>query len=363
MTSVPGGLGDHAALAYQSAHDAAKAAETAQGHADLAAGHAKKAEEYATEAADHAVRAQQAADRASASARSAKASAEAARKAEADAAGSARKARNAAISAEASYGAAQGYAASAFQAAEQARQSAINAGQSATDAYAKYRSTLDRYQTERYREEQKALQEQRKSEHEEAIQQDADAGGSSSLYALIMGIVGSEPPPGMSLKDFIHLRLDILGLIPGIGEPFDAVNCIAYAVEYGLNKYGIGDKDAWKDAALSCASMIPGLGYAAAPAKAARWVNKYGDKVGGVFETLGNLLKRNPCSPKHSFPAGTRVLMADGSAQPIELVTAGDQVLAADPVSGVTSPRRVLATIYTPDDQDFTGITLRGEKV
>ncbi|MEU5372653.1 polymorphic toxin-type HINT domain-containing protein, partial [Streptomyces sp. NPDC005951] len=351
-----------AARAYQSAHDAGESAEKAQGHADLAEGHAKKATEYANEATDHANRAKQAANRANESARSATASAEKARKAEADAAMSARRASNAATSAEASYGAAQGYAASAFQAAEQARQSALNAGQSAADAHAKYRSTVERYQTERYKAEQKALQDQRYAENEAVLRQNADAGGSSGLLSLVLGISGNDVPPGMSLKDFIHLRLDILGLIPGLGEPADAVNCIAYGVESGLSKYGIGEKDAWKDALLSCASMAPVLGWAVAPLKATRWVEKYGGKAGEVFEAIGNLLKRNPCSPKHSFPAGTRVLMADGSTRAIEQVRVDDLVHSTDPLSGRSGARAVAATIYTPDDRNFTSIAISGSQ-
>ncbi|WP_329402847.1 hypothetical protein OG523_01240 [Streptomyces virginiae] len=35
------------------------------------------------------------------------------------------------------------------------------------------------------------------------------------------------------------------------------------------------------------------------------------------------------------------------------------QGLEADPTSGTTGPRRFEATIYTPDDRDFTSITLR----
>ncbi|MFH9655602.1 polymorphic toxin-type HINT domain-containing protein [Streptomyces anulatus] len=162
----------------------------------------------------------------------------------------------------------------------------------------------------------------------------------------------------MSLKDFIHLRLDILGLIPGLGEPADGINCIAYGVESGLSKYGIGEKDAWKDALLSCASMAPVLGWAAAPLKATRWSEKYGGKAGKVFEAIGNLLKKSPCRPKNSFPAGTRVLMADGSHLPIERVRIDDLVHSADPLTGGSGPRRVTATIYTPDDRDFTDITL-----
>ncbi|MFD3571567.1 polymorphic toxin-type HINT domain-containing protein [Streptomyces sp. NPDC058667] len=350
-----------AALAHKSAYHAAEAAENAQGHSDLAAGHAQTATTYAEQAAGHAYRAQQAATRASISAKSAASSATAARKAEAQASSSARKARNAAISAEASYGAAQGYAASAFQAAEQARQSALNAGQSATEAYAKYRSTVVRYQTERYTAEQQALLDQRMADYDSAMQQEAEAGGQSDLNNLILALVHNQVPPGMSLKEYIHLKLDILGLFPVVGEPADAVNCIAYAVESNLaNNYGIGDKDAAKDAVLSCAAMLPVAGWLAAGAKGVRWADKFGTHVDEVFESIGNFFKKNPCNPKHSFPAGTRVLMADGTKRPIELVRIGDWVQAADPTAGTTSPRRVLDTIYTPDDRNFTGITLRG---
>ncbi|MFD5343302.1 polymorphic toxin-type HINT domain-containing protein [Streptomyces anulatus] len=348
-----------AARAYQSAHDAAESAEKAQGHADLAAGHAKKATEYATEAEGHADRAKKAANRANDSARSASASAETARKAEADAAASARTASNAAISAEASYGAAQGYAASAFQAAEQARQSALNAGQSAADAHAKYRSTVERYQTERYKAEEKALQLQRRAEHEAALRQDAEAGGYASLLARFKTFLG-DLPSGMSIKDSLHLVLDILGLIPGFGEVADAINCVAYAGEWGLSYLGIGERDAWKDAALSCVSIVPLAGYIAVPFKVGRWTGKYGGKVDEVFEAIGNFFKKTPCKPKHSFSAGTRVLMADGSSLPIERVSAGDVVYASDPLSGNSGPRRVTATIYTPDDREFTDIKLRG---
>ncbi|MCX4962403.1 polymorphic toxin-type HINT domain-containing protein [Streptomyces virginiae] len=60
----------------------------------------------------------------------------------------------------------------------------------------------------------------------------------------------------------------------------------------------------------------------------------------------------------NSFPAGTPVLMGDGATRPIEQIKVGDTVLAADPETGAGGPRRVDGTIYTPDDSDFTGITV-----
>lgn len=60
----------------------------------------------------------------------------------------------------------------------------------------------------------------------------------------------------------------------------------------------------------------------------------------------------------HSFPAGTLVLMADGTRRPIEQIRIGDSVTATDPVSDETGPRTVTRTIHTPDDRNFTGLTL-----
>ncbi|MFI5867849.1 polymorphic toxin-type HINT domain-containing protein [Streptomyces sp. NPDC051546] len=80
--------------------------------------------------------------------------------------------------------------------------------------------------------------------------------------------------------------------------------------------------------------------------------------IEGVLES-NKFAKLLPCNPVgDSFPAGTPVVMADGSSRPIEDVRIGDMVLSTDPETGVTGPRKVLNTIYTPDDRDFTDITL-----
>ncbi|MER6194922.1 polymorphic toxin-type HINT domain-containing protein [Streptomyces cyaneofuscatus] len=51
------------------------------------------------------------------------------------------------------------------------------------------------------------------------------------------------------------------------------------------------------------------------------------------------------CPGKHSFIAGTRVLMADGTTKPIEQVKKGDKVLATNPESGKTRTETVTAEI------------------
>ncbi|MGX1880968.1 polymorphic toxin-type HINT domain-containing protein [Streptomyces sp. NPDC055287] len=65
------------------------------------------------------------------------------------------------------------------------------------------------------------------------------------------------------------------------------------------------------------------------------------------------------CAAAHSFLPGTPVLLADGTRIPIETVRVGDRVTVTDPVSGVTTTRRVTNTITTYDDKDFTRLTVR----
>ena len=65
------------------------------------------------------------------------------------------------------------------------------------------------------------------------------------------------------------------------------------------------------------------------------------------------------CDPTHSFVAGTRVLMADGSAKPIEQVRVGDLVRNAAPGGGLEQ-HRVERTFVTETDTEFTDLTVSG---
>ncbi|MGW8573669.1 toxin C-terminal domain-containing protein [Streptomyces niveus] len=62
--------------------------------------------------------------------------------------------------------------------------------------------------------------------------------------------------------------------------------------------------------------------------------------------------------PVHSFPPGTKVLLADGSTKNIEDVEEGDKVVASDPDTGETESKEVIETILTEDDKDFTELTV-----
>ncbi|MCM2417703.1 polymorphic toxin-type HINT domain-containing protein [Streptomyces sp. RKAG293] len=70
----------------------------------------------------------------------------------------------------------------------------------------------------------------------------------------------------------------------------------------------------------------------------------------------GNGAKSPPCS----FPAGTLVLLADGTTKAIDQMAVGDEVQSADPETTESGPQPVDATIATPDDINFTTLTVAG---
>ncbi|MEV6654862.1 polymorphic toxin-type HINT domain-containing protein [Streptomyces sp. NPDC051219] len=58
------------------------------------------------------------------------------------------------------------------------------------------------------------------------------------------------------------------------------------------------------------------------------------------------------------FLAGTDVLMADGTTKDIEKIELGDQVVATDPETGESGPRKVTALIITEDDKHFNKLSI-----
>ncbi|PWE08635.1 hypothetical protein DD630_18515 [Streptomyces sp. BSE7F] len=79
--------------------------------------------------------------------------------------------------------------------------------------------------------------------------------------------------------------------------------------------------------------------------------------LGGMLGAgLGSKVGR--CAVPNSFTGDTPVLMADGTRKPIKDVKIGDTVLATDPDTGETGPRKVTALIRGEGDKQLVDITL-----
>ncbi|MFD5411791.1 polymorphic toxin-type HINT domain-containing protein, partial [Streptomyces nojiriensis] len=362
--NIIAGSAQTAALAQQRAAEALKTAATAQNASSEASEYALLAQAYAKDAAGYAGQAATSANQAEASAKKAAEHAAAARNAQQQAQASASNATASAAWAESSASVARSYADEAYAAAEVARQSAINAGLDANAAAATYRNHLDKYLAEQARANEETWwksaygkYQDLKGKFKAGIEYTGDYFEQASREALIWYLTLT-PLEKLRLKsEMLHIGADLLGGIPFFGEIFDVGNCINYAVE-GL---AFGDSSKYTDAAWSCGAAVPFLGWGAYLVKGKKWYSKaesLWDSLKGFKKKIDDAVK---CvAKKDSFPAGTQVLMGDGSKRPIERVKVGDLVQAADPVTGVSGSRRVLDTIYTPDDRDFTRIRLQG---
>jgi hypothetical protein len=124
-----------------------------------------------------------------------------------------------------------------------------------------------------------------------------------------------------------HLFLDVLGLIPGVGEIADGVNAIIYAAE--------GD---WVNASISVAGAVPGAGNAVI-------LSKLGKRA---YEACNN-----------SFDPETPVLMADGTSKRIKEIKEGDKVVAADEETGKRQGGRAVTALHAnPHNGDLIDIDI-----
>ncbi|GGT30330.1 MULTISPECIES: polymorphic toxin-type HINT domain-containing protein [Streptomyces] len=146
------------------------------------------------------------------------------------------------------------------------------------------------------------------------------------------------PPEVLAAQD--RKMGSLLNVLPGIGDGKGVVEALRG------KDLATGEELSVTDRALGALVVLRWARNGGTLTADAIRAARKGDRIAGCF---------------NSFPAGTPVLMADGAARPIEQVRPGDAVLATDPESGVTSPRPVEATIHTPDDIDFTGITLSAD--
>jgi RHS repeat-associated protein len=95
-------------------------------------------------------------------------------------------------------------------------------------------------------------------------------------YANRNPFTNFDPSGAISISAIVHTSLDVVGLVPGIGEIADGVNALIYLAE--------GDVT---NAALSASAMIPGLGAAATVAKHADEIISVGRTIvnSGVIQT------------------------------------------------------------------------------
>ncbi|MFJ5123150.1 DddA-like double-stranded DNA deaminase toxin [Kitasatospora sp. NPDC088548] len=101
----------------------------------------------------------------------------------------------------------------------------------------------------------------------------------------------------------------------------------------------------WKEVAWDLVGFAPIGGDAL---KAGHLKNKVDNAIEAVVD----------CERKHSFPPETLVLMADGSTKKIGEVQPGDAVQATAPETDTTLGKTVTAKIVTPDDTEFTELTI-----
>ncbi|MTE20612.1 hypothetical protein F0L17_16150 [Streptomyces sp. TRM43335] len=135
----------------------------------------------------------------------------------------------------------------------------------------------------------------------------------------------------------VHRALDVTGLLPVAGVPSDVANAGIYIFE-----------GKWEEAGWSLFGAIPLIGEG----------TSIGRKGGEIISWIFGAGKK--CS-RHSFVAGTEVLLADGTARPIEDLEIGDTVLATDPETGETTAKTVTATILTEDDKTYVDLTITTE--
>ncbi|WP_331746041.1 polymorphic toxin-type HINT domain-containing protein [Streptomyces virginiae] len=338
-----------AAKAQQNAAEAAKSYAIARDATQDANGFALEAQNSANRASEASKQAQKWATQAEQSAAKAAGSARAAAQARQRAADSANEASQSATWARASAMAAAGSAEQAYAAATAARESAERSGHDNDYVVTVFNEALEN-----------AKQDEARRQRIQRFHAELNAEMYQSLPPVVRGaITFANLPLQQKLQiavELAHLGADVFGALPIVGTPVSLANCGTYALEAKI----FDDASKYRDAAWSCAATIPIGGWAALGAKLEKWGVKT-EKFRGALQRLWSTsddLALPPCPARHSFPAGTPVLMANGTNRPIEKIEAGDLVTATDPTTGETKPRRVTRTIHTPDDRNFTEVTL-----
>ncbi|MFJ5530567.1 polymorphic toxin-type HINT domain-containing protein [Streptomyces sp. NPDC093261] len=317
-----------AATAQKNAAEAHKAAATAIKAADQAANWAKQADASAKQAKGYADQAAKSADDAKASADQAAASARTAAKAAASANQAASDAAVSAVDAAGSAQWAQLSATAAYAAGDRARASAIAAGK---DYKAADQAFKDAFQ---------ATVEKKEAERE-AAEKDTGSQAEARYRCGLLGCDAAEHPAHWCQHN--ETLCDLLSMGPGA----EAAAKQLWDVEKDL--LGLGQLEACKGGnVIACTQLAEDLTL--------RSKFKLLERGMEALEDLRSARYVKSCS--HCFPAGTRVLMANARTRKIETVHPGDSVLATDPLTGRTAPRKVSRLIITDGDKHFDELTI-----
>ncbi|MGW2698221.1 polymorphic toxin-type HINT domain-containing protein [Streptomyces sp. NPDC001296] len=336
----------NAAEAGRAAANAAKAASEAEGYRRQAEAAANDAKKYATQANGYAAQAEQ-------SAKDAASSAKTARNAQQDAENAAAAAVTSATSAQYSADSARGSADSAWTAAQNARDSATAAGKDATAAA---QAATEAYHTAVVKQQQEEarfrqwVEEQRKKNS----QQDDDDG--SWIPGWLKDTVNTVSPYAKAFWDNSpQLAADLLesvggGFITDVGITEGIVGG-GGGVLLCPETLGAGCVEAVL--AVSGGIAMTGGGLDMANDGVHRFSDDFDQALREAREERAETETCTKC-----FVAGTKVLMASGPAKNIESIKAGDTVVATDPLTGKTAPRKVTRLIITDGDKHFDEITL-----
>ncbi|MFY1674294.1 RHS repeat-associated core domain-containing protein [Plantactinospora sp. WMMB334] len=103
------------------------------------------------------------------------------------------------------------------------------------------------------------------------------------------------------------------------------------------------------EAAAAAATQVDDLAQAA---------TKQADEAAAPAARQGDDAAEGASCVRNSFVPGTTVVMADGSAEPIEDVEVGDQVMATDPETGVTTVQKVAGVVVGEGVKHLVEITI-----
>ncbi|MFE9468170.1 polymorphic toxin-type HINT domain-containing protein [Streptomyces virginiae] len=173
--------------------------------------------------------------------------------------------------------------------------------------------------------------------------------------------------PWGKIAKAIKIGIKAFKIYKELNKAYDAVNAAENKASAALSAFTKAKK-ADDEAAAAAAQARKAADEKAATEKAtdsagteskANRTETDGETSGGGSDARSGDSSAAPaCVKRNSFPTGTRVQMADGTSKAIEDIEVGDNVLATDPQTGETALKTVTATITTPDDKEFTDLTL-----